>query len=394
MVDLSQLRSWWARKQGLDGSLQGASPAAILGKTGWARSVGGANPYLTMFARGSVSREAADQAVMNLEIHKLPAARGCTYVVPSSDFALALKAGQGFGDEAEIQIAIKYLGVPEKEIKKLMDRVLKALDKPKDPRELKEAVGDAVRNLGEAGKKRGVTTTLPLALGRLQSQGQIRRISLNGRLDQQRYAYARWSPSPLEKSKLTSEQAYTELARRYFRWIAPATLKEFQWFSGLGVKASKEAIASTGLVSIETGSEFLILPDELDAFHAVRVDRRPSYSLVASLDGLLHLRRDVAGLLDSKDCKLQILVDRGKKELGGLQDLPSHAILDRGRLIGLWEFDPSSGSIAWTSFSTADKQLKSAVSKTEAFIREQLGDARSFSLDSPESRAPRIAALR
>ncbi len=28
------------------------------------------------------------------------------------------------------------------------------------------------------------------------------------------------------------------------------------------------------------------------------------------------------------------------------------------------------------------------------FVREELGDARSFSLDSPKSRAPRIAGLR
>lgn len=40
------------------------------------------------------------------------------------------------------------------------------------------------------------------------------------------------------------------------------------------------------------------------------------------------------------------------------------------------------------------RDLTSAVKTTEAFVREQIGDARSFSLDSPKSRAPRIAALR
>lgn len=148
---------------------------------------------------------------------------------------------------------------------------------------------------------------------------------------------------------MTSEQAYTELARCYFRWIAPARLKEFQWFSGLGVKASKEAAEPLGLVPIEAGSEFLIQPDELDAFHAFQVEKRPSYSLVTSLDGLLLLRRDLAGFLDQADEKRKVLVDKTKKELSGLQDLPHHAILDRGRLIGLWEFDPSSKSIAWSS---------------------------------------------
>jgi hypothetical protein len=80
--------------------------------------------------------------------------------------------------------------------------------------------------------------------------------------------------------------------------------------------------------------------------------------------------------------------------VSGLSDLPSHAILDRGRLVGLWEFDHASQSIAATTFGVRDKALDEAVRRTEEFIREQLGDARSFSLDSPKSRAPRIAALR
>ena len=66
------------------------------------------------------------------------------------------------------------------------------------------------------------------------------------------------------------------------------------------------------------------------------------------------------------------------------QDLPSHAIVDRGRLVGLWEYDQSTESIAWVSFVKKDKALQEAVTRTENFVRDQLGDARSFSLDSPE----------
>lgn len=38
--------------------------------------------------------------------------------------------------------------------------------------------------------------------------------------------------------------------------------------------------------------------------------------------------------------------------------------------------------------------LKKAVERTQDYIRRELGDARSFSLDSPKSREPRLAALR
>lgn len=140
-------------------------------------------PYITLFSRAGTSREAAEKAVERLEIHELPAARGCTYVVPSSDFALALKVGEEFG-RGELKTAHK-LGVTDKEVDRLCDAVLKALGKgPLAPDQIREATGGAARNLGEEGKKKGMVTTLPLALGILQAKGEIRRVPPEGRIDQ------------------------------------------------------------------------------------------------------------------------------------------------------------------------------------------------------------------
>ncbi len=115
-----------------------------------------------------------------------------------------------------------------------------------------------------------MTTTLPLALGRLQSEGEIRRIPRNGRLDTQTYAYGRWSPNPLATFTLSAAECHIELARRYFAWIGPATLAEFQWFSGLGVKAAKDAVAPLGLVPATAGLDRLLLPADLDAWRDFR----------------------------------------------------------------------------------------------------------------------------
>src|SRR5437870_4432680 len=128
----TKLRAWWWHRQGLDGSLRGSKPAAVLSRAGWSRSVGGVGPYLTLFARAGIGREAADRAAAKLDIHELPSARGCTYVLPASDFSLGLAVGAGFGD-GEIKLALK-LGVTEKEITKLCDAVLRALaNGPLDP---------------------------------------------------------------------------------------------------------------------------------------------------------------------------------------------------------------------------------------------------------------------
>jgi Winged helix DNA-binding domain len=387
MVDTAKLRAWYAHRQGLDGSLAGKSSAEILERSGWARSVGGVSPYLTLFSRAGISREQADADAAKLKIYELPSARGCTYVLPASDFALGLAAGRGF--DSDMKAAVK-LGVTAKEIAKLCDAVTAALEKgPLGTEELRQATGKAVRNLGEEGKKKGVSTTLPLALGELQASGDIRRVPINGRFDQQRYQYALWRPNPLRGFKLSAEQVQTELAQKYFAWTGPASVADFQAFAGLGVKTTQAALKPIHLEAVEIapGDTRLLLPEQRAEFDAFKPPKEPHYSLLGSIDSLFLMRNDFKGALEPKDMESKYLA-------GARTDLPSHAIVDRGRLIGLWEYDQATESIAWVSFVRKDKALQEAVTRTENFVRDQLGDARSFSLDSPKSRAPRIAALR
>jgi len=393
-MDAAKIRAWWSHRQGLDGRLADATPAKVLEETGWARSVGGVGPYLGLHARCGIGREAVDQAMARLEIHELPSARGCTYVLPNSAFALGLKLGQG-GPESEMKVARK-LGVTDAEVAKLCKAVLQALKKgPLDPNELRSATGEASRSLGEEGKKKGLTTTLPLALGRLQAEGDIRRVPTNGRLDQQHYRYTLWRPNPLASFKLSVEEAYTQLARFYFDWIGPATVADFQAFAALGVKAAQAALEPLKLRPLASGDERLMLPDRHEELRAFQAPQAPQYVLVSRADGILLLRHDLKSLLAPEDLKKPAIDEKGRRiEVSGPLDLPSHAILDRGRLVGLWEYDPESQSIAWTSFIPSNADLERAVRRMEEFIHSDLGDARSFSLDSPKSRAPRIQALR
>lgn len=385
-MDLTLLRAWWAHRQGLDGSFTEATSESVLERSGWARSVAGVNPYLTLFARAGISREQADANVAALRIHELPSARGCTYVIPAADFALALRCGREAA-QVPLKVAAK-LGVTPKEIDTLCEAVSAALKKGSlDPDGIREATGSASRNLGAEGVKKGMTTTLPLALGLLQSTGVIRRVPVNGRLDQQRYKYALWNLKPL---KISDDEVFVELARRYFRWIGPAAMTEFQWFSGLGVKASKAAVEPLGLAPFD--GERLLFADDLDALRAFKMPKKPDVRLIASIDSLIHRRRDHLSLLDSEDATFA--GDKGPVNAGRIGDLPNHAIVDRGRIIGAWEYDPAAEKIVYVTIGVKSKEIAAAVLYTEAFIREQLGDARSFSLDSPKSREPRLKQLR
>ena len=285
----------------------------MLERTGWARSVAGSGPYLTFFSRVGSSRDSIDAAVADLKIHELPSARACTYVLPASDFALALRIAQEFSG-GELVLARK-LGVSDAEIDKLCGGVLDSLRKgPLSPDEIREATGKVSRNLGPEGTKKGLTTTLPIALGKLQVLGKIRRVPINGRLDQQRYRYALWKPSPLEKFKLSAEESYTELVRRYFRWIGPATLSEFQWFSALGVKASKAAIESLRLVPVESHSDRLMFADDRDQFAIFETPANPAYALVSSVDSMFLLRRSLTELPHPRPQKLRSTATRASSE--------------------------------------------------------------------------------
>jgi len=361
-----KLHAWWSHRQGLDGTLTGRTAAEVLEQTGWARSVGGASPYLTLFARAGIRREEADTAVAGTTIHELPAARGCTYVVPAADYALALAAGHPFADD-ELKVA-RRLNVTDAEITTLRTAVLKALTSASlDMEALRTKVGDAARNLGPEGAKKGLTTTLPVAVGLLQSAGEIRRIPVNGRLDQQRYRYATWKPNPLAKWKKTTEETFTDLARKFFTWTGPTTVAAFQAFAGLGVKAAKAATDPLQLT--QAVEDLLILPEDQEAFRKFKAPTKPQYALTGSIDNIMHHH---SGVLDKQ----------------------THPILDRGQIVGKWAFDPETGAIAWTSSAPKSRALEEAVAKTEAYIREDLGDVRSFSLDSPKSRIPCIQALR
>ncbi len=388
-----RLRGWWTHKQGLDGSLMGKSAAEVLNQVGWMRCVGGVNPYLGLFARAGLSREAVDKAVAEVEIHELPAARGCTYVVGKDDFATALRAGKGAASGGDARTAERFFDFGAAELSRLSEKVLIALEEgPQDPKQLREVLGDNIRNFGQEGKNRGITTSLPIALGHLQEKGQIRRIPTNGRLDQERYRYALWTPSPMANDSRSEEEAKTDFARRYWQWIGPASRSHFKWFSSFSLKVIDEAIRPIGLIPIEPGSDLLILPEENDRFHAFKPDNAPKTRFVGSMDGIRHYHGTSQYITDPVDMA-RPSTEAGKN-FGVLSDMYSNMIMDRGRIIGLWEFDTDTNAIVAQIWVDRTKEINHELEKTQQFVINDLGDAKTFSLDTPKSRQTRLGLLR
>lgn len=122
-------------------------------------------------------------------------------------------------------------------------------------------------------------------------------------------------------------------------------------------------------------------------------------NLIGWLYSLVLLRRDLDGVTEADDRMHPLLAPaRGTQAGGSLSDLPNQGIVDRGRFIGLWDYDPEDEEVVWspiTDLTAAQRKATlAAVERTTAYVRDDLGDNRGMSLDSPKSRQPRLSALR
>ena len=189
LITPERLRVWWAHKQGLLEPLDDSTPAGELARAGWARSVGGVGPYLALQARGRHSREAIDAAVAAREIHELPSARACTYVVPASDYALALTVAAAAGN-GDMKAALK-LGVTEKEVDASMRRrARRSQGRSRRPgRDPGGRRGQSAQSWAGRPEKGDVVHAAPRVGPAATHGAKSGRVPTNGRLDQQRYRY-------------------------------------------------------------------------------------------------------------------------------------------------------------------------------------------------------------
>ena len=133
----------------------------------------------------------------------------------------------------------------------------------------------------------------------------------------------------------------------------------------------------------------LMFAQDREEFESFKVPKQAQYALVSPIDSISLLRDNVACIIEQHDMKF---VPGGLSK--SVLEIQSPIIVDRGRIVGLWEYDPEAEQIVSFCFVAKNKELTKAVERTGEYVRKQLGDARSFSLDSPKSRAPRIQALR
>ena len=393
-LTLDQARARWWHKQGLAGTTKG-SVASVIGSTGWLRTLGGTDAYLAARARKpGMKRADLDAALASGALRVVPAARGCIYVVPDRVVAdlMALNVGPWrTTTEKDLAKAKSSLAVVEKVAK----AVLAALTAPMTTDALRKALpAGSIPSFGEAGKKAGLSSPLPLALRLLEFAGAIERTLDGGRLDSERYLWrkAAWKVPAVSANPLAT------VIDAFLEFSGPATLAQIAEWSGRAQRDLKPVLEALGAVAIEVEGMGPAWgkPGDLAA--------RPAPSGIALL-GFEDNYVNNHGLGLVADPKLHAIeVDiwgSGKPEaVGKARHVLSRTIVRDGLVIGFWEVDPGAKSGVWTTFDKPPKalakQLDEAVADASAFLLEDVGNAITFSLDTMElvqERAKRVAKL-
>jgi hypothetical protein len=311
-------------------------------------------------------------------------------LVPARDVALSLRAARAPHD-ARLVVARRTCELTDRELDRLCETVLGALGKEAlTVDELVAQIGArAIRSLGEPGKKLGFATTLPIALAELQVCGEVQRVSTEGRLDTQRFRY-RVSRKRLSAPAPTEQEVHLDLARRFFDWAAPATRDELAFWLGVGKKQAGTIIDALGLIA--WGDRFIWR--ESARMDKPRVTR---LLLLPFRDNLFAFRRGIGVFVDDPGIAL-LDWGKGTTTAGKAASLHQHAIVDGGRLIGVWDWDRKVQKIAWAMFAkrsaTELRALEAVIEQTQDLVRRDLADVRFYSLDNEGNRKRRLSFIR
>lgn len=396
-LTLAQARTLWWHKQALAGTDR-RPLAALIGDSGWLRTLGGADAYLAARARRPGMRRAElDAAIAAGELCVRPAVRGCIYLVPASAVPdlLALNA-EDWRRQTEKELA--KIGKTMKVVEALAPGVLAALTGPMTTDAIRKAM-PGIPSFGDAGKKVGLSSPLPLALRLLELAGKIERTLDGGRLDTERYLW-RKTAGKLPAPARDHDARIARVVDAFLGFAGPATLAQLSAWSGHPQRDLRTAIARLDAAEVEVeamGTAYLRRADL-----AARPPPPRGTALLALEDNYLN-NHGVAVVTDPRHHGFEVDLwgATGKPApLGKANHMLSRSIVVDGLVAGFWEVDPRSAGAVWHTFEPAPAALARALDEltaaTARFLLDELGHARVFTLDTMDdvqARADRITRL-
>lgn len=365
--------------------------------TGLHRTLGGVDVYLALRARmPSFGADDLHAALLDGTLSVGPTVRGCIYIGLGEDRALMLGIAALLA-RSRVEKEMEKLKVPDSELKRLGDQIVKTLA---DAGALStDAVRKAlpagvVRSLGDAGKKLGISSTLPPTLRLLEFDGRIRRIPESGRVDVERYL---WSVAePFEE--IPRETLVKRLAERFYGWAGVATVDAFAEWSGLGKREARAGVDALDLSSWDCGGVGCL--GDGSVVHGALERKTDVVALLPFEDNLVAFAQGLAPWFAAEHHAL-VLPNwgrAGRLSIGESRYATLRPILAQGRFVGFWEFDPVRRKTEIGLLEEVEKRTRARIDElaenTTSFLRDNFDHARSFSLDSDEDLRKRVKQVK
>jgi hypothetical protein len=169
-------------------------------------------------------------------------------------------------------------------------------------------------------EKQGITTN-----GLLMYKAEIERIVCNGAMRGKKFTYALFDEKVPATKPISKEEALARLAKKYILSHAPATLKDFCWWSGLSIGDAKKGLemVKSDFISETIGTENYY-------FHSAHTNLK-------STENILHLLPAFDEFLISyKDRTASIEIDNQTKAFSK-NGIFYPVIVWNGQVIGTWK---------------------------------------------------------
>jgi Winged helix DNA-binding domain len=404
-IDLERARAHWHRRHGLAEPVKGKIEE-VVAATGWPRTLGGVDVYLAVRARvPGMSRRDLDGAVEEARLQVIPAVRGCIYLVPRGLVPLVLRVAEE-QQRKRTERDLEKAGSSQREVADVAEAALVALRKgPLSTDALRKAMPEGtVRSLGEKGKKVGLSSPLPPALRHLEFEGKIERTLEEGRLDTERYLWRLMKKSPFTGAEVPADTnaRYAAIAKVFFQQNGPATLKDFAGWTALSQRDARAAMDLAPLAPVAVdgyADDAFALEEDLPALREA-APASDSLSLLSFEDNYITQHGGPGPMTKPEHQGLAIAswADSKPSTLGETKHIGMRTVFDGDRLAGLWEYDPDAEAIVFGTFEPLSPKRKRALEARAAdlarFLREDIGHAKSFSLDTTDALRARAAIVK
>jgi hypothetical protein len=365
---LSKIRAWTYRRQLLE---EGATTVSdTLRHTIGVYSSHPSAP-LSLWARtNTFSPEAFRELEATKAAVRIPAWRGSIFLMESQGARLAM----AFHEPVKMGAAwYKSISITENELPMLREQVIAAATTPMLPKELREATG------GQADKIASIAR-------HAAHEGHILRIgSASLRSNSLKYvSTAAWLPDLLEP--INRDEAWREIARRYFTIYGPARVEDFRWW--LGAKKAKAEQVVAELKTTDMGNGLLLLREDVAEFEKTKPLQGDAITILPKWDTYtMGLAGDGRARLIAPEVQ-----SRGYTSVGDGLGL----VLVAGKAVATWHHN-FSGSKMRVELDIFDEAIHPMMKKVEAKFEEiaTVLDGKSCEVTlATEPLSPRLSVLR